>query len=676
MEIHLLDDRYLDHEISRVQVVRLSPEAQVPPGLPRVPEPGEVFVSPALARLIESDPEVLGHRYGDTITGIITPAGLAAPRELVVISGHPVEEGPRRIGLVLRELPGGFHQEGVTLLMRAVIIVGVVVLLFPIVMFIAAAARLNAQENDVRLAALRLAGADPQRVRWIVAWESVFAALPGILLGLAMFFAVRPLAAQVQFGGAAFFPSDLALNWISMLALLLVPVVVVGASFIGLRDVEISPLGVSRRATRRTVRPVGFLFLIPGLVLLWYVLDPSGRANLGGLDPVFGLVSSVIMILLGVALIGTWLGQAVASASAARVHSGAALLALRRIVSDPRASFRTVSGVTFAVFAGTLFLSLSAALEREITVEPPSGLRPNAIQVYNDTYEGMPDLPAGSVAVSISGLGGESDTGHWVNIQQGDCDQLARVQNIEGGCNGRMAVWAASGLGPGDSFVLETNGPGVRVTIPEDAHIFNAVSIGGWIPDVILPAGTFDWFDEFTFGQLVVAPPDGVGPGSREFEQIRTALIRAYPSGVIYSGGEFDDQLMSALRTMRNLVYMGTFAVFALSGTTAAMAVAGGILARRRAFALLRMSGCSLGVLRRVVMTEATLPLVLVSMVSALTAVGVSALMIWRIGEGSVLPPPEFALPLVAGLALGLVLPLMTLPLLGTVTRLEQTRFE
>lgn len=673
LQVNWTNDYYLDHEISHVQVVQLAPQAPVPPGLSRIPVPGEVFISPALRKLIESDPEVLGARYGDVVAGTITDEGLGGPDELVAISGYTAEQVPSQ-GLFYRELPGGFQQSGITLFMRIVVILGVVVLLFPIALFIAAAARLNAQESDARLAAFRLAGADPRRVRWIVAWESVIAAVPGMLLGLGLFFAVRPLVAQVEFDGTTFFPTDFELGWPSLLVSLLVPVVVVGASFVGLRDVEISPLGVSRRVSRRAVRPAGLLLLVPGLGLLWYVLGMQA----GGVTQALGLVASMLLILLGVALIGTWLGQFVARICAVKARSGSALLAFRRITADPHGSFRTVSGVAFAVFAGTLFLSLSAALEREVETDPLSGFRPNVIWV-NLTVDELPPLgplPEGAVALPMRQLSGLLDDGTYVNVQQADCDALAKVVPMEGGCNGRIAVRRDSGLEPGDSFLIDFMEPPVRVAIPADAQVYEGDFAGGWAPDVVLPPGTVANFNEYAAGPLAVAPPEGVALGDREFELLRTALIRAYPMAMVNSAREYDASAVSGLTTMKNLVYAGTFAAFTLSGATAAITVAGSILARRRSFALLRMSGVSLGALRRTVMTEATLPLTLVSAVSAVTAVGVSAMMIWRVGQGSVLPPPAFALPLLAGLALGLLLPLMTIPLLGAVTRLEQTRFE
>lgn len=690
LQVNWLEDYYLEHQISRVWLAQLAPEAEVPPGLPRIPAPGEVFVSPALAGLIEADPAVLESRYGDTIAGTIGRDGLADAGELVAITGY-APEAMAGHGVPYRELPGGFYHAGTTALLRVVLIVGIAVLLFPIAMFIAAAARLNAQESDTRLAALRLAGADPGRVRWLVAMESMFSALPGVLLGLVLFFAVRPFGAQVEVDGARFYATDFRLTELSVLAMLLIPTVVVGASFLGLKNVDISPLGVMRQASERKVSPVGFFLLLVGFAALWYTL----RVETEALLQTIGLVGSIGLIMLGVALVGTWAGRLLATLLVTRVRSAAGLLAFRRIIADPHTSFRTISGVTFAVFGGTLFLSLAAALEREVTIDNlMTGFRPEVIWThYSERESGMPEgLPEGATAVAIGEWSGLLDTneaidedemylpvelgGQYISVQQADCDLLARVLYMEGNCSGQIAVREGSGLAAGDSFVLEWMEPEVRIHIPADFHTFTATDFSGRVPDVVLPPATMEGIVYIGSNTIAVAPPAGVTQGTREYEQLRTSLIRTYPTGFIYEARQYDQNLMGPIATLKSLVYTGTFAAFALSGGTAAMVTAGGILARRRAFSLLRMSGCSLGVLRRTVMTESTLPLLLVSVISAGTAVAVSAMMIWRVGEGSVLPPPEFALPLLGGLVLGLALPLMTLPLLSSVTRTEQTRFD
>jgi hypothetical protein len=668
------DDYYFKHGISYVQVAALDAHAPIPPGLPSIPGPGEVFLSPALAKLVAADLEVLGSRYGETVAGTISDEGLASPNELVAIAGFDPAARPYE-GLFYRELPTGFQKASMTSFLRIVLVIGVVVLLFPIAMFIAAAARLNAQETDARLAALRLAGADPVRVRWLVSWEAAFAAIPGVITGLALLFVARGFVAQVAFDGNAFFPSDFSPSWLGLLVLVLVPAVVVGASFVGLRDVEISPLGVSRRAQRRPVRPIGLLFLAPGFALTWYVLGDDS----GGL-PVAGLAVGVVTILIGVTLTGTWIGHVAARVLASRIRSGSALLALRRIAADPHGSFRTVSGVTFAVFAGTLFLSLSAALAREVDTSPPSGLRPNVfwVTMLHSTGDNAPRPALRGEIVPLVTHSAETEDGWIARILEGDCAAMARALPIDGDCHGRVAIRQGSGIQPGSTIVIDSMpGGDVTFTIPVDAYIFHVSEPGSSaVVDIIVPEGTIEDFAEQAGITYLVVPPDGAGPGDRAFELLRTDVMRAFPAAYIQAAREYDEGAVSGLRKLDTLVHMGTFVAFMLSGATAAMSVAGGILARRRAFALLRMSGCSISSLRRTVMAEATLPLILVSVISAATAVAVSAMMIWRAGQGSVIPPPEFVLPLFLGLALGLAMPLITLPLLGAVTRSEQTRFD
>src|SRR5262249_41535468 len=62
--------------------LRGSPRALVPPGIDRLPGPDEVFLSPALARLLGSEQgALLRPRFPQRVAGTIGRAGLASPGE-------------------------------------------------------------------------------------------------------------------------------------------------------------------------------------------------------------------------------------------------------------------------------------------------------------------------------------------------------------------------------------------------------------------------------------------------------------------------------------------------------------------------------------------------------------------------------------------------------------------
>ena len=70
----------------RGYVAALGPRPPVPPGLERLPGPGEVAVSPAMRRLLVSTPaDELDDRYPGRVTATIGDEGLAHPYQLVAL---------------------------------------------------------------------------------------------------------------------------------------------------------------------------------------------------------------------------------------------------------------------------------------------------------------------------------------------------------------------------------------------------------------------------------------------------------------------------------------------------------------------------------------------------------------------------------------------------------------
>jgi predicted lysophospholipase L1 biosynthesis ABC-type transport system permease subunit len=124
------------------------------------------------------------------------------------------------------------------------------------------------------------------------------------------------------------------------------------------------------------------------------------------------------------------------------------------------------------------------------------------------------------------------------------------------------------------------------------------------------------------------------------------------------------------------LTLLGTLLI---AGCSVAVAAAGGLVERRRPFALLRLGGMPLRALRGVVLREAALPLLVLAAASAALGLGVSWMVVRILGDSSspwTLPPPSQALILVLGLALALGVVASVLPVLGRVTATEATRFE
>ncbi len=76
-----IDDAIGHTPLRRIVIGGARADTEVPPGLGRLPAPGEIVVSPALAELIRTDARAR-ERFPQPIVGTIGRAGLIAPNEL------------------------------------------------------------------------------------------------------------------------------------------------------------------------------------------------------------------------------------------------------------------------------------------------------------------------------------------------------------------------------------------------------------------------------------------------------------------------------------------------------------------------------------------------------------------------------------------------------------------
>jgi hypothetical protein len=184
----LTADTFHGEEIGRVDVAPTGPRSDVPPGLSRLPGPGEYYASPAMADLLrDTDADQLGDRYPGRLAGTIGAAGLPAPDTLLVVVGHSAAELSQESGAA--KVPGistttpsecngpcfaiGIDANGIALVLSVV----AAALLFPVLIFIGTATRLSAARREQRFAALRLVGATPRQVAVISTVESTVAAV-------------------------------------------------------------------------------------------------------------------------------------------------------------------------------------------------------------------------------------------------------------------------------------------------------------------------------------------------------------------------------------------------------------------------------------------------------------------------------------------------------------------
>jgi hypothetical protein len=115
-----------------------------------------------------------------------------------------------------------------------------------------------------------------------------------------------------------------------------------------------------------------------------------------------------------------------------------------------------------------------------------------------------------------------------------------------------------------------------------------------------------------------------------------------------------------------------------VAGCSLAVAVGGGPVDRERPFTLLRVSRIPSGALSRVVLMEAALPLAAATVIAAGIAYGTSVLAVSRLGAEGVIPGlgRVYYETLGAGLAIALLVILLTMPLLRRMSAPGNVRFE
>lgn len=237
--------------------------------------------------------------------------------------------------------------------------VAVVLLVMPLVSLGAGAARLGIARRDARLATLRLLGATGGEVVALTVLETARQGLVGAVVGLFGYAALLPLWASIPFMGETFRVGQLWVGPLVLLAVLVVvPLVAALSAAISLRRVVVTPLGVARRTT-----PPGMRW-VRGLAVVLAVVAFAGVAKVDlGMD---GTIIIVVMlgllalVLGAINLAGPWTISVMARRMVKRAKTPARLLAGRRLLDDPKAAWRVVSGLGLAAFVAGLLSMLPA----------------------------------------------------------------------------------------------------------------------------------------------------------------------------------------------------------------------------------------------------------------------------------------------------------------------------
>ncbi|MFE9039279.1 ABC transporter permease [Streptomyces sp. NPDC007818] len=341
------------------------PKAPMPPGTAGVPAEGEMLVSPALAELLGSpDGALLRERLPYKAVGTIGEAGLIGPNELryVAHAGFLTTENydgrAERYGWSVPEEP-------MNAFLLLLVVIAYVVLLLPVLVFIATAARFGGEQRDRRLAALRLVGADNATTRRIAAGESLAGALLGLVVGAGLFLVARQFAGAFEIWDVNAFPSDVVPHTaLALLVLAVVPVASVVVTLAALRGVAIEPLGVVRTATPRRRRLWWRLLILAAGAALLAPTIGGIRMDDTAIDTVT-IGGGTVLVLIGLTGLLPWLVEA-----AVKRMSGGPVswqLAVRRLQLSSGTAARAVSGIVVAAAGAIALQMLFQAMEHDFT---------------------------------------------------------------------------------------------------------------------------------------------------------------------------------------------------------------------------------------------------------------------------------------------------------------------
>jgi cell division protein FtsX len=422
-------------------------DAPVPPGIPRLPRPGEVYVSPALAELLAGpDGSLLAPRLPGSVLGTIGDEGLLFPGELYGYIGAPSGLPIERLGIAQVSFSAVDRpSEDMSVSALIVLCVFVLGLLLPIGLFIVTTTRLSASTRETRLAAVRLAGATQSQVRLLAAAESALAAVVACLLAWPLFLFGRIVVSQITIFGYRWFPGDFAPPPAGVLALLLgVPLFAVFVTMLGMRRLVVSPLGIARRERRpRRVSLWPALLVVGFLLLVGSARYPDGLIGLPSPIPGVILGGALAMVLAGLAGTVPWLGWLGARALAIWSPTPSVLLGSRRLESEPTSAGRVVAGITVLLalvgMAQALALSALASdgstfVPRWVAARPPSTVFVSSITGRDRTgaFEALAHIPGvHSVTVTAKApTGGHGHPGsHAAVLTDGDPATLERIRN-------------------------------------------------------------------------------------------------------------------------------------------------------------------------------------------------------------------------------------------------------
>lgn len=680
-----------DDFVQVTAVAATGANSPVPPGLSRLPAPGELAVSPELAaKLATPGGSALKAQLPGHVVDRISREGVSGAGDLTAYYGVPAAqiEAEGADGRKVYSFGRPYTGLGLSALVLGIILPIAAVLLLPLLIFVTTASRMGAAQRERRLAALRLIGLDARQVKRVAAAESLVGAAIGLVAGIGFFALLRTFVAGILPFGLRIFPEDLVPSWpLVVVIVLLVPALAVGSALFGLRRTIVEPLGVVRQG-KPVRRRMWWRWALTTIGVLFLATTLAFDRGEGGTAAGVALSAGSVFLLVGVAALLPWLVERLVE----RLHGGPPSwqLAIRRLQLDSGTASRVVSGLV-VVLAGTILIqgvvtSLDSGAARQVT---PDGVA--AVPVRVDTTAAH-EAEVGKLVSAVPGVTGlhparnltfrSGETRDYGLV--GDCVALRAQANIGGCSDGDVFYVASAGrdAAPAGKLQLqgysrrgEVNGP--EWTVPGKVR-------------VVQPGGTAS-----VAGSLLVTPgalgglalPDssvavyvsGAGDVQALTDNIARVVNPLAWKASVAKSDYFDDfraRDEQMVESFRSVLITASLFVLAVAAMSLLMLSIEQISERRRPLAALSAAGVPIGVLARGALWQTGIPVVVGVVLAVAAGLGLTAPILRLANRTMIIDVPVLLALAGATVAAVLLVTGLTMPLLRQVTRLDTLRSE
>lgn len=666
-------DRFGEEVITHLLITPGSDAALA--GIDPSPKLGDVLVSPAFAKVLESDASLIERLRGE-VTGLLPNSFLLEPSELISIS--VVENEEILATGDARDLPNAPPPSPDVTISSDVLFVtsvALLVLALPLVLFITAATSFGLERRRERIQVLSLAGAERRQIGLFILLETVSAAVVGLIGGLGLFLLARPLLASLRVGSRSSFSSALE-----------PPLVLVGAvvAFVVATAVIVSLAGSRRLERAPTEAITNRVQSIPGLVTMGLGIAclAVGVGSPTQTDAPHPLaLAGMVLTAIGFALNGKALTASIGRWLGSRTSDAATLLAARRMNRSPAEVVRPLTAVVTGVLVVTAFFTITGTLLRSSN---PRYDDLDDTQVVIEASQETLDTIANEIR-GRSGVEAEVvealvavESPVWDSPRLGvvaECEALTRVVDVTtGGCSEGVVIAVSESVAAGSTLTVGSSPP----LFDQDAEanlVFNGSTFQGNFPAVAIidPALLDDDFlSALTIAQLLVK----FDPDQGELEDLRTAVVSAVPTAHVRSVAEIEFDQSASAREVRTLGLVGLALVLTIAAFSLTVGTASHLLHNRNAYTFLRAGGLLPGQIGKLIALQSTVPLAVSAALGGVLGVGVGAAVALSAGSDPSVPWASVGLIYLVSVLLGVLVWVGFVPTLERLTSPTGLRFE